>query len=392
MTFLHITIKDLRIRVRDRNTLLLGLLLPVALTAVMGFAFSSDSGISEIRMSLVGPEGDDLLTNVAAGMLGQVDLFDVDVMEEPAAVEAVTNGERAAAIVIPDGLLQAALNGRRAEFIVYQDPVSTIKSGIVLSMAEQFATYANAGSALGRSIIQTLDEEFALTDSERVMLTGWLMGWMYEKWSSPPVTVSASDQETREMSPASYFAPAFAVLFLLFTLLGSARTIHEERESGTFGRLMTCPVTKSTVVSGKMLGIYVQGAIQLLILIVLAQLLFGIDWGSSPLATAAMALVTVAGASSIAIFIAAISRTGRQTDEIGTVAVLVMSIVGGSMWPIPKSFESVSRLTFNYWAQKGFTSLAVHDAGLPGIALPVVVILSISAVLSGLAMWLLRRE
>ena len=43
MTFLHITIKDLRIRVRDRNTLLLGLMLPVALTAVMGFAFSSDS-------------------------------------------------------------------------------------------------------------------------------------------------------------------------------------------------------------------------------------------------------------------------------------------------------------------------------------------------------------
>ena len=89
MTFLHIAIKDLRIQACDRNTLLLGLLLPITLTAIMGFAFSSDSGISEVRMTLVGPEGADFLTDAAAGMLSKVELFDVDVTDEETAIERV---------------------------------------------------------------------------------------------------------------------------------------------------------------------------------------------------------------------------------------------------------------------------------------------------------------
>lgn len=392
MTFLHIAIKDLRIQACDRNTLLLGLLLPVALTAIMGFAFSSDSGISEIRMTLVGPEGAELLTDAAAGMLSKVELFDVDITDEETAIERVRDGRRAAAIVIPDSLVRAAIDGTPAEFLVYEDPASSVKSRIVRTMAEQLAAYASTGSALGRSIYLTIDEEQPLSDEERLALSGWLVQWSYDRWKHPPLALEATDESVREISPVSYFAPAFAVFFLLFTLLASARSIHEEREAGTYERLRSTPVTRSSIIAGKMVGIYVLGAVQILVLIGLAHLLFGIDWGGSPLAVIVMALVTAAGAAAIAIFIAAVSKTGRQTDQIGTVVVLVMSIAGGSWWPIPQSFESISRLTFNYWAQKGFSNLVVHDTGFPGIAIPVAVVLSLATLLYGLSVLMLRRN
>ena len=392
MTFLHIAIKDLRIQARDRNTLILGLLLPVVLTAIMGFAFSSESGISEIRMTLVASDGGDLLTEAAAGMLSRVELFDVDVTDEETAIERVMDGQRAAAIVVPDSLLQAVFNGAPTELIVYEDPASSVKSGIVRTMAEQLATYASTGGALGRSVLTTIDQEQTLSDKERFTLTGWLMEWMYDRWKNPPLTLKAIDESARDISPVSHFAPAFAVFFLLFTLLASARSIHEEREAGTYGRLRSTPVARSSIIAGKMLGTYALGAVQLLVLIGLAHLLFGIDWGSSPLAVVVMALVTAAGAAAIAIFIAALSKTGRQADQIGAVVVLVMSIAGGSWWPIPQSFEPISRLTFNYWAQKGFSNLTIHDAGFPGIVIPVAVVLSLATLLYGLSVLMLRRD
>ncbi len=392
MTFLHIAMKDLRIRGRDRSTLLTGLLLPVALTAIMGFAFSSDSGISEIAVTIVTPEDGGFLADAAAGMLSRHELFDVDIADEETAVEMVRNGRRAAAVVVPDGLLQALEAGTKAEFLVYQDPVSSVKSSIVLTMAEQFTVAAGTGSALGRAIFLSIGDERELTDSERLALNGWMFDWMRDRWQNPLIAIKATDEAMREISLASYFAPAFAVFFMLFTLLGSARSIHEERDAGTYRRLRSCPLMRSSIIGGKMLGTYVQGALQILVLIGLSTLLFDLDWGTSPLAVIAMALATAAGASAIAIFIAAASRTGPQTDQIGTVVVLVMSVAGGSMWPLPRSFEPVSRLTFNYWAQKGFSNLVIHDAGFEGIALPATVVLSIAAVLFVGSVLILRRN
>ena len=37
MKALHIALKDLRMRLRDRNTLIMMLLLPVGMTAIIGF-------------------------------------------------------------------------------------------------------------------------------------------------------------------------------------------------------------------------------------------------------------------------------------------------------------------------------------------------------------------
>jgi ABC-2 type transport system permease protein len=108
-----------------------------------------------------------------------------------------------------------------------------------------------------------------------------------------------------------------------------------------------------------------------------------------------MALVTAAGAASLAMLIAAALRTSSQTDQIGTVIVLAMSLMGGSMWPIeqaPQSLQRVARFTFNYWAHEGFKDLAFRDAGLPGISQEILIIGVMSVVFFALAARLLQRR
>jgi len=399
MKALHIALKDLRIRLRDRSTLVMMLLLPVGMTAIIGFAFGGESGISAVEFLLVAPEEGGMLSDAAAGFLSQHELFEVERADEDEARRAVAAGEKSAAVVVPEGLLASIFEGTAAEIQVLKDPASGIKAGIVQSMVEQGVSQLSAGSALGRGVFDVLDEDEPLSDSENLALWGWMFSWMRDAWTDPPVSIDAadadSDEDADDFSVHAYFASGFAVLFLLFTMLASAKTIHEERESGTYGRLMTAPLSKISFITGKMLGSYVLASLQILILIALGSILFGIRWGSHPGATIIMALVTAAGATSLAMVIAAAARTGRQTDNVGTAFILVMSLLGGSMWPIeqaPEAFQRFGRFTFNYWAHGGFKKLVFEDSGLAGITQEIVIISAMSAVFVSVAVLLLSRR
>jgi len=222
-------------RLRDRNTLVMMLLLPVGMTAIIGFAFGGESGISTVEFLLVAPEEGGFLADAAAGFLSQHELFDVERASEEEARRAVAAGERSAAVMIPEGLIDSFLSGTPAEARVLRDPASNIKAGIVQSMVEQIVSSVSAGSALGRGVFETLDKDEPLSDSEQLALWGWMFMWMREAWTEPPVSLDATDADTVDFDVHAYFAPGFAVLFLLFTMLTSAKTIHEERESGTYG-------------------------------------------------------------------------------------------------------------------------------------------------------------
>lgn len=395
MKALHIALKDLRMRLRDRNTLAVMLLLPVGMTAIIGFAFGGSSGVSTVEFLLVAPEEGGMLADAAAGFLAQHELFEVERADEEEARRSVAAGEKSAAIVLPEGLLDNVLTGAPAELRVLRDPASDIKAGIVQSVVEQFVSSVSAGSALGRGVFETLNGDEPLSDSDNLLLWGWMFTWMRDAWTEPPVTIDATDTDVDDIDVHAYFAPGFAVLFLLFTMLASAKTIHEERESGTYERLMAAPLSKISIITGKMVGAYVLAALQILILIGLGSLLFGIQWGSHPGATVIMALVTAAGATSLAMVIAAAARTGRQTDNVGTAFILIMSLLGGSMWPIeqaPEAFQRFGRFTFNYWAHGGFKKLVFEDAGLAGITQEIAVICAMSAVFVVAAVLLLSKR
>jgi len=387
--------KDLSVRLRDRNTLILMLLLPVALTAIIGFAFGGQSVATRIEFLVVGPEGEDALSRATADLLLGMEGFDVEPAAEDEARRAVASGEKSAAIIVPEDLTASVAEGRPAELRVLADPASTINAGVVRELAERTAARLNAGTALARAVMGALSEERELSREEQLLAGRLTFRWMSETLEDPRLSVEQRERERAGFDVRAYFAPSFAVLFLLFTMMSSAKTIHEERESGTYGRLMTAPLSRACFVGGKLLGAYMLAAFQMVLLIILSSLLFGVRWGSDPLAVLAMALATAAGASSLAVLIAALTRTSRQTDNVGTAFVLVMSLVGGSMWPIeqaPEGFQNLARFTFNYWAHSGFKELVFNDSGFQGISQELLIILAMSAVSFTLAARFLVRR
>ncbi len=201
--------------------------------------------------------------------------------------------------------------------------------------------------------------------------------------------------EQGNSNPLAYFAPALAILFLMFSLFDAANSILEEEREGTLARLMSTPTAFAPVLGGKIGGVFLTGLLQLSILILASRLLFGLQWGDSPLGLALIAIATVAAASSLGVFIVAFARDASQAGFIGAAVALVSAILGGTFiaaQQYPQWLQPFSKLTINRWALDGFTSLTLRGQGLVAILPDIAVLSAFACAFFALALWRLPQR
>ncbi len=99
--------------------------------------------------------------------------------------------------------------------------------------------------------------------------------------SSAIALKSITGDVAASFDPLAYMAPGMALMFLMFTAANGGRTLLSERAQGTLPRLLVSPTSTAQVLGGKVLGIYLTGVAQMLILIVASTLLFGLQVGRS---------------------------------------------------------------------------------------------------------------
>jgi ABC-2 type transport system permease protein len=88
------------------------------------------------------------------------------------------------------------------------------------------------------------------------------------------------------------------------------------------------------------------------------------------------------------VFTASISPTPASADIIGNLGILLMAVLGGSIYPLtsmPESIRRISVLTINRWAMEGFMVLfsgsSVTDTGTHAmvLALMALILFAVSA-------------
>jgi ABC-2 type transporter. len=166
------------------------------------------------------------------------------------------------------------------------------------------------------------------------------------------------------------------VMFILFIGMRGSKAILIEREESTLARMISLNITRAEYILGKTLGVFFTGTVQLFILMTLSRILFGIRWGNSPAGIFILSLSVIFATSGLAILISSIARTASAADRLASILVQVMSLVGGSMFPIftmNNFMDILSRITINRWAIEGYTSLMsggnLHTVFMPSIVL-----------------------
>jgi ABC-2 type transport system permease protein len=92
--------------------------------------------------------------------------------------------------------------------------------------------------------------------------------------------------------------------------------------------------------------------------------------------------------------LASACHTRAQLAALSTLVILIMSVVGGSMFPrflMPESMQKAGLLTINAWAIDGFTKVFWRDLPVRELWPQVAVLVAIGVVLFAIARRVARR-
>lgn len=155
----------------------------------------------------------------------------------------------------------------------------------------------------------------------------------------------------------SVYAAGIAVMFLLFGATSGGGVLLEERENQTLERLLATQMTMDHLLLGKWFYLTLLGSVQVTVMFIWAQLVFGLDLLGHFDGFVMMTLATSAAAASFGLFLATLCRTRGQLNGLSVVAVLTMSALGGSMVPryvMSEQLREAGLWTFNAWALDGY--------------------------------------
>jgi ABC-2 type transport system permease protein len=411
--------KDLRSTMRNVPALAMMLLAPLALAALLGFAFGGGGGFS-IAATKVAVANADAGSSVALpGTPGLVNAgaIVVGVMKSPqlakilsvsemptasAARRAVDDGAAAVAVVIPPDfsgvILGTSSTSPRTAVELYENPTQELGGSITESVVGQALLGFNGAraAAVAANGLATANGEgyragrLAQRAARKYLADGGASSGVDVVQRAPQLPGGGS---TKDVGVTGAILAGMMIFFMFFGANNVARTILDEDRAGTLPRLFTTPTTRQTILGGKFVSVFVTVTVQAVILMIAGRLIFSIDWGRFD-AVAALTLVAAAVASGLALLVISLVRTPAQAGAIGAGVYLVLALLGGNFTGTAATtgtYANVQKLTPNGWLLQGWDTV-MRGGSLADIGLNLLVPLVFAVVFFAVAVVRFRRR
>lgn len=270
---------------RDRANLAVGLLLPVMLILLFGYGLSFD--VKDAPVAVVLEDGSPAARDVVAGLRGSPYLSPVFTPDMAEAVTLMRNGRVGAIVRVPsDFSRQLALGQARIQLLLNGVDSSTASAvegyvaGAIGAAAQHQADRAGGPRGTGVRIEQRM----------------WFNEANTSTWFLVP-----------------------GLLALVMTLIGAFLTsllIAREWERGTLESLFVTPVRPAEIVLAKLVPYLVVGAIDLVMCLLAARLLFEVPMRGSLAAIVVSSLLYLVVSLLLGLFISAVTRSQFKASQV----------------------------------------------------------------------------
>jgi len=402
---------DLRRRLRAPMATILFLVIPLAMTGVIGMIFDpgpdNRTQLPPIKL-LVVDNDKDLAAKFLLGAFDQKelkDMFQVTLTDAATGEALMRKGKASAMLVIPTHFSDDLAEQKPTALEVVKNPSEEFLPGV----AEEFAaTMAVGFSAIAqvfadelkviRSVRNLTLESVTIADMTPFLERARAKIIALKGYLSPvllAVKSSSTAKPGQEARPAgfnifSYIFPGMLIMFLLFIVEPSLREIQNERADGKTRRMMFSPLSGGELVTARIFSGWLIGMLVCLLSMAAGTLIFGIRWGNMLLQLALVAL-TCFCCSALFAMLNAFFRNKNQAGAFASPIILVFSAFGGSMLPLeqlPAGMRWIGRFTVNHWFISGCQEII--DGRLPAVAL---LVLAASGLLfAAVAMTVLPRR
>ena len=368
---LYIASNELLLLFKDKMAVVWMLILPLGLTAIMGLAFGGLGGGSEpvvIDLPVVDQDGGEMAAAVL-DILAQMESLHLETeYDEETARQLVSDGERAGALVIPAGFTADVTSGNPTALDLLVAPggqTTPLLEGMVRGVTSGFSNVQTAVEVT----ISEVQRATGSYDLDYEGITARVIATTQERLENPPVgtRVTTVGSAEEEFNIFDQVVPGYAVMFAMFGVLSGAGAILEEKERGTFKRLLIAPVPKYALLGGKLLAQFIVGVAQIVLMFAFGALVFHVSLGGSILGLVLVTLATCWATTSLGLLLVAVIKSRKQVHPITTLIVLGSSAVGGSWFPLflmPKWVQQAARVTLVAWAMEGYNRLMLFGGGL----------------------------
>jgi ABC-2 type transport system permease protein len=391
---------------RDRAALALSFLLPVAFFTIFALVFGGRSETPRIRVAVADADH----SRASEALLRALSAEGIELQPRPtaaAAEAAVKAGEAPVALVVPPGFERGAAGeeARPAALELLADPADPVASQLVGGLVQKALSTALPDLAVARGARLMDAVVGGFTPAQRARVDG-VVQLLRDR---DPATAGATGEDPGLLAPLarrdvvgaekprpmiSFYAAAIGVMFLLFTASAAAGSLLEEAESGALDRVLSSRVTMGTLLGGKLLYCTLLAFAQLAVMFIFAATVFHLELAPHLAGVAVMGLATSFAVAAFGMLLAALCRTRAQLGGLSTLLVLVMSALGGSMFPrslMPAAMQQAGRFTLNAWAIDGFTKVLWRDEPVLHLWPEVAVLVGSGVVLFAVARWAARR-
>jgi ABC-2 type transport system permease protein len=371
---LVITIRDILAQVRSRSFLVQTLLLPVVLTLIIGNALGGQRRITPISVAVVG--SGEIATSLE-NLLNDTKIANATRYTAQNASTALSEGRAIMRVELPERFETQLLRNRPLEVLITSDAANHERAKIVDDFVRGYVQQLEVARATILGATRALQPG---TSQELVQTLTAVRTKVEAQLQAAPIDFQTDQASGRSQGFFAYYAIAFGVMFTLLSATNGAGGVLDELERGTLHRLLAAPVTPATLLFSKFLALWVLSALQLGAFALLSSLLFGVNWGT-PIEFLMVLLATAAAAAGFGGIIVGISRSREQLTTLALGFVLVMSLLGGSMYPIetlPGIAQFLSRFTYNRWSIEAFQLIAAGSQS-PQVGFAVLVLMGMAA-------------
>jgi len=312
--------KEIRHILRDRRTLAILLLLPLAQVLLFGFAVRTD--IDNIRLAVVDPSPDAATLSLQARFMG-TEVFDL--VERVSSVQALTDRFQAGvidqAVVFPSDFASALVRPGGVQLQIITD-----------------ATDPNSGSTMQAYASSVVQE--------------WQMGRVGV--SGVQIVPDVRMRFNPTLESVNLFVPGLiAILLTVVSALMSAISLSAEKERGTLEVLLVSPLKPWQIIVGKVLPYMLLGFINVASVLLAAWLVFGVPFRGSLLLLIAESLLFIVTSLALGVLVAAVTSSQR-TAMIGALMGLLLPtlLLSGMIFPIssmPAVLQGISNVVPGRW-------------------------------------------
>lgn len=359
---------DIKTMFKNYKVIILNILIPLLIVAFLAInvypLFKSNKFITPFDIAYVNND-QSLYSDILLDQMKNFDIFKtIHEVTEDQAIDLINENKIASAIILPENFFRNIYHFTEVTPSVYTNINMPFEAYIVENLMLSSTKLLSSSQAAVYSIYEFYPElniNSKDLNNEATKTAFELINFSLDR---EDFFENNSKESLINLSATEFMLSNLLIMFIMFSGIFVIKNIISDKNSGIINRLISSRVSIFLIIISKLTTYLLISIIQISLISLFSSVLFDNYLGESILEYALLILPSWFAVTGWILAISAISRNSQVADWISSLSILLMTLLGGGIYPLyfmPDVTLYLSKLTINYWSARNFMNLFSYN-------------------------------